>query len=74
MKDSLKPELPVDGNHALLIGNLLGAFMREDMQRISHTEAEPVVFDSGEYSNQILVNRGSGTYLITVEKITEGEE
>jgi hypothetical protein len=60
----------VSNNHALLVGNVVGALMRmtddlDDM--VGPTTVDPVLTDDGDYTNQILVHRPSGTYRISVE-------
>lgn len=64
----MKPSLPADGNHALLIGNLIGMMMT--LGDIVETKID-VVMIGNDYSNQIILKRPSGEYLLTVEKIEE---
>ena len=69
-----QPSRPVDGNHALLIGNLLGLLLRDKDTILPDlvTEVDPVMLGS-DYSNQIRLTRtaatDSATYIITVEQV-----
>ena len=63
---------PLDGNHALLIGNVAGALLkmaddiREDIP--THVEIEVI---NGDYTNCIFVTRDSGRYAVKVEKLPD---
>lgn len=67
-----EPELPADGNHALLIGNVAGAILRglcgADGQAVSPTEVELVNDDQGNHTDTIRIARPSGTYLVKITK------
>lgn len=61
----------MDGNHALLVGNVLGALMRmaaewQDQGGVE-TTIEPEMID-GNYTNCIVITRPSGRYIVTVER------
>jgi nicotinate-nucleotide pyrophosphorylase len=66
----------VNDNHALLVGNIMGAlqYVKENLQDIVPTEYEPIMANGGrDYTNRIRVRRPSGTYivLVTVEQAEE---
>ena len=71
---SIEPTRPVDGNHALLVGNILGLLLREKDAILPDivTDVEPVMVGS-DYSNQIRVTRTAAahtaTYVLTVERL-----
>ncbi len=62
-----------DGNHALLVGRILGTLIKSDAidpsQNFHPLEPGPVMVGN-DYTNQIIVTQPSGKYLITVEPIT----
>ena len=69
---------PRDGNEALLIGQVMGALLRahaEDKRlgdSVQNFKDIVPVMIGNDYSNAILVEKASGQYLVTVERI-EGE-
>jgi hypothetical protein len=58
-----------DENHALLMGNIVGALLDLANKSGVPTKVEPIM-DKGDmnYTNKITIARPSGTYTITVEK------
>lgn len=67
--------MTLDGNHALLIGNIAGAVLRmaSDFGEEIPTDVEIEVID-GDYTNRVFVTRGSGRYVVTVEKLEETDD
>lgn len=59
-----------DGNHALLVGRLLGTLVKSDAldpsPNFQPLHPQPIMVDS-DYTNKILVTQPSGKYIITVE-------
>jgi hypothetical protein len=53
-------KLPKGGNHALLIGTVLGA-----LQGVGLLEAMPVM-DEGRYTDTLVITRPSGTWLLRI--------
>lgn len=58
----------LDGNHALLVGHVVGALMRLTAESGTPTVVEPVEAGPRIYTNKIAVSRPSGAYIVTVEK------
>ena len=59
------------GNHALLVGRLMGVLMREDSERragLAPLDPQPVMTSEHDYTNKIIVSQPSGKYMITVEE------
>lgn len=59
------------GNHALLVGRLMGVLMKDDGEQHSGFQPlgpRPVMTNAGDYTNKITVTQPSGTYVITVEE------
>jgi hypothetical protein len=52
----------------LLVGNILGLLL---LPQVINTKAEPLLDSQGHYTNQIVVKRPSGDYLVTVESMKE---
>lgn len=59
----------VNDNHALLVGNVMGAlaYLTANLQDIVPTEYEPIKVNGGrDYTNRFRVRRPSGSYIILV--------
>ena len=56
---------PANGDHALLIGMIVGAL--GELNKIVPTEVELLTDEDGDYQNQIRLTRGSGSYLVTID-------
>lgn len=65
----------VDGNHALLVGNVVGLLMQAisegDMLVPTRIELETI---DGAYTNRIFVMRPSGRYVVTVERLSDDDD
>lgn len=58
-----------DGNHALLVGRILGTLIKGDLnESLLPLEPHPVMYGL-DYTNRIMVTQPSGHYLITVERV-----
>lgn len=49
-----------DGNHALLVGEILGLLLKQPS-----LYALPIIVD-GDYTNEIRVRKPSGTYIVAI--------
>lgn len=60
--------MALDGNHALLVGNVAGALlaMARDCGEDIPTDVEIEVVH-GNYTNRVFVTRDSGRYVVTVD-------
>jgi hypothetical protein len=62
----------MDGNHALLVGNVVGALLRMaadlDVTGDIPTDVEIETDADGNYTNRCFITRGSGRYVVTVTK------
>lgn len=60
------------GNHALLVGRLLGVLVeaerKQSLNGFQPLRPVPVVTPNGDYTNKIAVTQPSGAYIITVEE------
>ena len=63
--------VPLDPNHALLIGNVWGALHEmEGIPGIVSTVVAPETVE-GSYTNRFFITRGEGKYVVSVEKVDE---
>jgi hypothetical protein len=66
-----EPQLPVDGNHALLIGTVAGSLLRtaQEAGAGAGLVVDAHVDPDGNYTDTIYLERASGTYKLTIRRI-----
>ena len=67
---AMMDRLPLDSNHALVIGNVMGALLELEarLDGIIPTKVYPEKLD-GDYTSRLIIERPSGKYAVTVERL-----
>lgn len=60
------PELPGDGNHALLVGMVSGAIFSSPLSEDEATKDINIEMIGGDYSDTLKIERLSGAYYVKI--------
>lgn len=61
-------------NHALLVGMIAGMLSSAEAQRKDYYMHSALEVENGDYTGRILINRPSGTWVLTVAPLEEDEQ
>lgn len=66
----MTPERPVDGNHALMCGLVLGSFLRTRDQDWVAVRVEMLDDAEGNHLDTFRITAASGSYMVSVKKVS----